>query len=322
MGARSTKNTTQNNRSDGHLLEYFRNTFVRGGGGALPRTVATGGTVTEPGNGYKYHTFTSLGNFVVSGRGDVECLVVAGGGGAGAPLGSGGGAGGLVHHSSFAVTIGTYSIEVGGGGAGATGPGTPGVNTTGTKGGPSTFGGMTADGGGGGAPYYADGITGSSQVSGGSGGGFSTPAPGSATQPGLNAPFTPNPNFAQYGNNGSPAGDPIGGAGGGAGAAGPPTGVGGAGRQYPGFTGPLIGVPALNPLSGFFAGGGAAGRRQGPALSGGSGGGGPNPGSTNQGTAGTQNSGGGAGGGTYMSIGGGMPSAAGGSGIVIIRYLV
>jgi hypothetical protein len=35
MGARSSKNTTQNNRSDGHLLEYFRNTFVRGGG-ALP----------------------------------------------------------------------------------------------------------------------------------------------------------------------------------------------------------------------------------------------------------------------------------------------
>jgi hypothetical protein len=33
MGARSSKNTTQNNRSDGHLLEYFRNTFVRGGGG-------------------------------------------------------------------------------------------------------------------------------------------------------------------------------------------------------------------------------------------------------------------------------------------------
>jgi hypothetical protein len=33
MGARSSKITAQNNRSDGHLLEYFRNTFVRGGGG-------------------------------------------------------------------------------------------------------------------------------------------------------------------------------------------------------------------------------------------------------------------------------------------------
>jgi hypothetical protein len=47
MGARSSKNTTQNNRSDGHLLEYFRNTFVRGGGGtnAPPPSglTATGG---------------------------------------------------------------------------------------------------------------------------------------------------------------------------------------------------------------------------------------------------------------------------------------
>ena len=41
MGARSSRNTTQNNRSDGHLLEYFRNTFVRGGG--------AGGPVPPPG---------------------------------------------------------------------------------------------------------------------------------------------------------------------------------------------------------------------------------------------------------------------------------
>jgi len=34
MGTRSSNtNKPQNNRSDGHLLEYFRNTFVRGGGG-------------------------------------------------------------------------------------------------------------------------------------------------------------------------------------------------------------------------------------------------------------------------------------------------
>lgn len=37
MGVRSSKNTTQNNRSDGHLLEYFRNTFVRGGGAVSSR---------------------------------------------------------------------------------------------------------------------------------------------------------------------------------------------------------------------------------------------------------------------------------------------
>jgi hypothetical protein len=51
MGARSSKITAQNNRSDGHLLEYFRNTFVRGGGGtnATPPEglTATGGVISD-----------------------------------------------------------------------------------------------------------------------------------------------------------------------------------------------------------------------------------------------------------------------------------
>ena len=51
MGARSSRNTTQNNRSDGHLLEYFRNTFVRGGGGTNAPNVfgltATGGVISD-----------------------------------------------------------------------------------------------------------------------------------------------------------------------------------------------------------------------------------------------------------------------------------
>lgn len=36
MGAKSSRLTSQNNRSDGHLLEYFRKSFVRGGGAAQP----------------------------------------------------------------------------------------------------------------------------------------------------------------------------------------------------------------------------------------------------------------------------------------------
>lgn len=36
MGAKSSRLTSQNNRSDGHLLEYFRKSFVRGGGAAMP----------------------------------------------------------------------------------------------------------------------------------------------------------------------------------------------------------------------------------------------------------------------------------------------
>jgi hypothetical protein len=95
MGARSSKNTTQNNRSDGHLLEYFRNTFVRGGGGTnFPPPpsglTATGGVISDYTDGpavYRAHVFTSTGTFSVTAPGTfgdtVEYLVVAGGGGGG-----------------------------------------------------------------------------------------------------------------------------------------------------------------------------------------------------------------------------------------------
>ena len=105
MGARSSKNTTQNNRSDGHLLEYFRNTFARGGGGTnfvppIPSGLtATGGVISDYTDGpavYRAHIFTSSGTFSVTAPGTfgdtVEYLVVAGGGGGGADDGGGGGA--------------------------------------------------------------------------------------------------------------------------------------------------------------------------------------------------------------------------------------
>ena len=51
MGARSSRNTTQNNRSDGHLLEYFRKSFLRGGGGTNTTPplglTATGGVIND-----------------------------------------------------------------------------------------------------------------------------------------------------------------------------------------------------------------------------------------------------------------------------------
>ena len=59
--------------------------YLAGGGAA--EFLASGGTVTTPGNGYKYHTFSSTGaaTFIVdSGAADIQLLVVAGGGGAGA----------------------------------------------------------------------------------------------------------------------------------------------------------------------------------------------------------------------------------------------
>ena len=52
MGVRSSQPRSPNlNKTDGHLLEYFRNTFVEGGGGTnfspLQGMTATGGIVSD-----------------------------------------------------------------------------------------------------------------------------------------------------------------------------------------------------------------------------------------------------------------------------------
>ena len=84
-------------------------------------------------------------------------------------------------------------------------------------------------------------------------------------------------------------------------------GDGGNGQPFPGFTGPLIGVPALNPLGGVYGGGGGSsvGSDGGynppiaPAGTGGPGGGGTGggAGAGDEGASGVQYSGGGGGGG-------------------------
>ena len=290
----------------------------RRGGASGPSFSATGGNQTPanglaPGNGYKYHTFTSPGTFTVSSGSDTVEILAVGGGGGGVTLGGGGGAGGLVYAPSYPVLSNvSFTIVVGGGGAGGTsGPRVSGQGTPTTLTGPVT---ITADGGGR-AEMQAGGFPG------GSGGGGTNPPSGpfgTATQP------TANPGIVgllQYGNPGGESNPPTapshGGGGGGAGGAGgayPSPRDGGIGRQYPQFTGPLIGVPTLNPLSGYFAGGGGGGDRTSyPENTSGGAGGGGNGGSS---TAGETNSGGGGGGGRYPSSG-----SAGGSGIVIIRYL-
>ena len=161
MGARSSsRNKSQNTRSDGHLLEYFRNTFIRGGGGtnapAGQGLTATGGVISDYTDGstvYRAHIFTSSGTFNVSSIGgygsNVEYLVVAGGGGGGGSsgdfwCGGGGGAGGfrtnlsghpLASPSPFPVSIspGSYTVTVGGGGNGGF------TGTNGTNGSSSVF---------------------------------------------------------------------------------------------------------------------------------------------------------------------------------------
>lgn len=295
---------------------------------------ATGGNVNglAPGNGYKYHTFTSPGTLTVSGTGTIEVLVVAGGGGG--SQGGGGGAGGLVYNPTMPISTGSYPISIGNGGS----QGFP----SGSLGEDSTFNGITAKGGGGGNAYLQPAPTNPLSPGGSGGGGSSANQSTNPTDPGkvggsATQPAQPQPaGSLQYGNPGGRGAYRLGGGGGGgAGATGGnspepygPGGVGGDGRQYPNFTGPLIGVPTLAPLSGYFAGGGAGGASEVPAASipGGLGGGGNGGGGTPsapawQGTPGTTNSGGGGGGaGGQTGVGGGA-GGNGGPGIVIIRYL-
>ena len=103
MGVKSTGSFPTTTKADGHLVEYYRNSFVAGGGANSGPTVgsmnASGGTTFTPGDGYKYHIFTSSSTpgFAVSsaGPGEVEYVIVGGGGGGGRRTGGGGGAGGF-----------------------------------------------------------------------------------------------------------------------------------------------------------------------------------------------------------------------------------
>jgi len=304
---------------------------------------ATGGTETTCGD-YKIHTFTGPGTFTVScagnaaGSNSVDYLVVAGGasGGtsaAGGDNGAGGGAGGYRESSGAAsgcytasplgacvsalpVTAQGYPITVGAGGAGVAYVLSPEAARVGNDGSNSIFSTITSTGGGGGgggpggigAPFAAG-------RSGGSGGGGSS-AGGAGGTPG--AGNTPPVSPPQGQNGGSGASDNatyrVAGGGGGAGAVGgtvsnpaPAAGPGGAG-----VTSSINATPTARA-----GGGGGGGHSSGkPGGSGGSGGGGAGGFPGNQ-VAGTANTGGGGGG-----RGGDQPttSAAGGSGIVIIRY--
>jgi len=141
MGARSSKNTAQNNRSDGHLLEYLRDTFVQGGGANSGPTVpppvnieATGGTISEYTDGpayYRAHTFTaSSDNFTVQSNSlttpfaDTVDILLIGGGGGGGYGGGGGGAGGYVQLTGMPLGAipgpNVYAVAIGAGGAGGT----------------------------------------------------------------------------------------------------------------------------------------------------------------------------------------------------------
>jgi hypothetical protein len=238
-----------------------------------------------------------------------------GGGGSGGPPGdggqSGGGAGGVIIAPLF-LDAGSFTVQVGGAGAGGATPGQPfhGVN-----GGNSTFGPNWVAQGGGGAAYY---IPSPYTTQGGSPGGQygGTISPLNQT----NNPALPaDSRTFGFGNQGGTSAGPGGFGGGGGGGAGGPgntgipagPGVGGAGLP----TAPLpwlTGTPFFSPTSQFFAGGGGGASREGSSAGGSGGGGAGNHGGTA--TSGTSTTGGGGGGG---SAGGG----GGGPGRVIIAYL-
>jgi hypothetical protein len=283
---------------------------------------ATGGTVTTSGD-FKIHTFTSDSSFIVScagsstGSNKVSYTVVGGGGGSNGDGAGGGGGGGfregkctsdpytaspLNAPDGLPVSVQTYPITVGGGG-------TAGPNSSphcGTNGANSVFSTITSTGGGRGSHQgAADGGS-------GGGGGRGSPYAGGSGN-------TPPVNPAQ-GTNGAPGGPPNGGNG--------AAGAGGAtvaGSSNPGNTGGAGGAGATTSITGSptaYAGGGGGGTTPSPSGAGGAGGtgGGGNgashpSGAAVAGTANTGGGGGGSSGGPLCQVG-----AAGGSGVVIIRY--
>ena len=295
--------------------------------------LATGGTVLTCGD-FKTHVFTSDGTFEVTSAGTsagsntVEYLVVAGGGGGGDGSGSGaGGAGGYRQNypspvtGGIPVSIQSYSITVGAGGAESSNPSIE----KGASGANSTFSTITSAGGGGGGSENSSLRPGNN---GGSGGGGQGSGPGSQGTGGTGN--TPPVSPSQGNNGGDGNGAYAGGGGGGAGAVGgqgkpsPGAGVGGDGSPiataFFGPTAPSYGTPG--PAAGrYFAGGGGGGNQpptSGSQSAGGAGGGGAgavHPGT--QAVAGTANTGGGGGGGLSAP---GNPDGSGGSGFVAIRY--
>jgi len=237
-------------------------------------------------------TFDSTGTFSVTGTsGSIAILVVAGGGGGGSSEGAlsgGGGGGGFIYNGVYPVTAQSYSVTVGGGGAGG-GPGSNGV--PGVNGANSIFDAITANGGGGGGGQNA-----ACAGNGGSGGG------------GGELCTTAGAGTAGQGNNGGTGFSGQGGGGGGGAGA-----VGHVGRDGDGGAGLSSTITGSTVF--YAGGGGGSSAFSGGTGAGGIGGGGSAPiGGGPPGNPGTPNTGGG-GSGTNSNSGGN-----GGSGIVIISY--
>ena len=287
--------------------------------GTTPAIVpyATGGDTIMTDGTYWYHAFLSSGTFTPVKALSCDVLQIAGGGGGNCDdvqfwAGGGGGAGGLLGFTSQSIAT-ARTVTVGAGGTGGLGQGTAGSN--------SQFGSLTASVGGGSGFFV--GVN-----NGGSGAGITprfngTPGTGVAGQ-----------GFA----GGASSGQNAGSGGGGAGAAGqvqqsngsnPNGAAGGVGLSTYSSWGAATGTGQNVSGTRWFAGGGGGGGISSyggtlPSAGGNGGGGNGSPGGVgNGGIAGLANTGGGGGGaGGSSGTGGSLGAGNGGSGIVIVRYLV
>lgn len=284
---------------------------------------ATGGIITEDAN-YWYHTFGATGAFIPKQSLTCDILQVAGGGSGGGYAGGGGGAGGLLYYASQSLTATSYNVTVGAGAAG-------GVSSPG-NGSPSQFASLTSSAGGG---YGAigGGVTTYGSSAGGSGGGG-----GSSNSTIAGSAASPSGQGFAGGNGGGAGGNYVGGGGGGSGAVGEtaatqtpvtaPSGGNGLSTYSSWVIATSIGE-IVNGV-GYIAGGGGGSKSDNAApvvtnrSFGGYGGGGRGAIMFGSGLTGTSaepgktNTGGGGGGGGNVSNT--NICAAGGSGVVIVRY--
>jgi cysteine-rich repeat protein len=261
---------------------------------------ATGGNNITYDGGYTIRRFTGNGNFVVTGSGTVDYLIVGGGGAGGgrnnfASQGSGGGGGGGVRYTTgHSVSTQSYPVVVGNGGVAHSEWG----NFNGASGVASSAFGTSASGGGGGG-YSGTGAGGGAGSSGGSGGGggMKSSAGGSGTSGQGNSGYAAGSTYT---------GDTGGGGGGG--------GAGSAGSNSSGGNGISHSITGTAVT---YGGGGGGGRST--ITTGGSGGGGAGGYSAGGGVSGTNYLGGGGGGGISGNIN--YFAGSGGKGVVIIRHL-
>jgi hypothetical protein len=275
---------------------------------------AAGGDIIQTDGTYWYHAFLSSGTFTPAKSLSCDVLVVAGGGGGGSRSGGGGGAGGVLALASQSLASNTaQTVTIGAGGNGGS------RAVTGTNGGNSQFGSLTAAIGGG-VGASAAGTT-TAGGNGGSGGG--------AGNNGTGGTATSGQGYAG-GNSNSTSYDAAGGGGAGAvgsnastGGVGSGAGNGGAGVNTVTNWGTLSSALTTTGLgvSGYIGGGGGGGSFGSSNHGTGGSGGGGNGANTSP-TNGTANTGSGAGGAGNSSDTNVTPVGAnGGSGIVIVRYL-